>query len=97
MNLILIFLSIFFILLSGLGFFYSSEKQRKKTLQSKLMLLAKYNQRTKIVSAFLFLISLTILFYVYDYSIGFISLWIISTPVFLSIILIKNDLSPLKK
>jgi hypothetical protein len=91
MNELLVLFSLFFLLLSGLGFYYSSEKQQKKVLKSKLHIFAKHARTCKFIASFLFIIALAILFYIYDLSIGFISVWVFATPIFLSIIFAKND------
>lgn len=93
MTYILLFLSLFFILLSAYGFFYSSEKACKETLKSNLKLLAIYPKTTKFFSSLLLIFSFLLLRYVYDYSIAFISIWILCTPIFLFVILFNNNLS----
>ncbi|UPO22176.1 hypothetical protein MZO21_06405 [Acinetobacter portensis] len=94
MTYILLFLSVFFISLSALGFFYSSEKARKETLKNNLKLLAIYPKTTKFFSSLFIIFSFSLLSYMYGYSIAFLSIWILCTPVFLFVIFLKNNLNP---
>lgn len=94
MTYILLFLSVFFISLSALGFFYSSEKARQETLKSNLKVLAIYPKATKFFSSLFIVFSFSLLSYMYGYSIAFLSIWILCTPVFLFVIFLKNNLNP---
>ena len=93
MTYIVLFLSLILILLSAYGFFYSSEKARKENLKSNLKLLAIYPKITKLFSSLFIVFSFLLLTYVYDYSIAFISTWILCTPIFLLVIMLNNNLS----
>ena len=92
MTYILLFLSVFFISLSALGFFYSSEKARKETLKNNLKLLAIYPKTTKFFSSLFIIFSFSLLSYMYGYSIAFLSTWILCTPIFLLVIMLNNIL-----
>ena len=93
MTYILLFLSVFFISLSAHGFFYSSEKARQETLKSNLEVLAIYPKATKVFSSLFIVFSFSLLAYMYGYSIAFLSIWILCTPIFLLVIMLNNNLS----
>ena len=93
MTYIVLFLSLILILLSAYGFFYSSEKARKECLKSNLEVLAIYPKTTNFFSSLFIVFSFLLLTYVYDYSIAFISTWILCTPIFLLVIMLNNNLS----
>ncbi|MPW40475.1 hypothetical protein A6M14_04005 [Acinetobacter sp. Ac_877] len=94
MKIFLLVMSLFFILLSTYGFYYSSEKQCKKILNSPLKYFSKNTKRTKIISSLFFILALILLTYVYGLSIAFLSIWIFTTPILAIFILFKNDLKP---
>lgn len=97
MTYFLLFLSMFFILLSTYGFYYSTEKVRKKDLNSRLNKLIISPKIIKLVSSLLFILAFLTLSYIYDYSIAFVSIWILYTPIFLLVILLKNNLKAIPK
>lgn len=94
MKIFFLVMSLFFILLSTYGFYYSSEKQCKKILNSSLKYFSKNTKRTKIISSLFFILALILLTYVYGLSIAFLSIWIFTTPILTIFILFKNDLKP---
>ena len=65
----------------------------KENLKSNLKLLAIYPKITKLFSSLFIVFSFLLLTYVYDYSIAFISTWILCTPIFLLVIMLNNNLS----
>ena len=97
MTYFLLLLSLFFIFLSTYGFYYSTEKARKKYLNSKLNILKVPSKIIRIVSGLLFIFSFLLLSYIYSYSIAFVSIWVLYTPILLLTILLKNNLKVIPK
>lgn len=97
MTYFLLFSSLFFIFLSTYGFYYSTEKVRKKHLNSKLNILRVPPKIIRLISSLLFIFSFLMLSYIYSYSIAFVSIWILYTPILLLTILLKNNLKVIHK
>ncbi|OTG63546.1 hypothetical protein B9T25_13705 [Acinetobacter sp. ANC 4470] len=94
MNIVFSFL---FILCAVYGLYQISEKQMKRTLQSKWSFLAHYPQITKAISFLFMFISTLLLIQQTGSSIGFISFWVFSSPLIFIFILYINELKPKQK
>ena len=92
-----IFLSFIFILCAVYGLYRVSEKQMKKTLQSKWALLAHHPRIVRVISLVLLVITTVLIIQEDGYSIGFVSFWIFSSPLIFIFILYINELSTKQK
>ena len=92
-----IFLSFLFILCAVYGLYRVSEKQMKKTLQSKWALLAHHPRIVRVISLLLLIIATVLIIQEDGYSIGFVSFWIFSSPLIFIFILYINQLSAKQK
>lgn len=92
-----IFLSFVFILCAVYGLYRVSEKQMKKTLQSKWALLAHHPRIVRVISLVLLVIATVLIIQEDGYSIGFISFWVFSSPLIFIFILYINQLSAKQK
>lgn len=79
------------IILAMLLFFAVSSKQRIKTQQSRLAVLSQHPQISKFLGILLLGLSLFPLCSYYGNSIGFISLYLLITPILLILIFIKRN------
>lgn len=92
-----ILLSFLFILCAVYGLYQVSEKQMKKTLQSKWALLAHRPRIVRVISLLLLVIATVLIIQEDGYSIGFISFWVFSSPLIFIFILYINELSTKQK
>lgn len=92
-----ILLSFLFILCAVYGLYQVSEKQMKKTLQSKWVLLAHHPRIVRVISLLLLVIATVLIIQEDGYSIGFVSFWIFSSPLIFIFILYINELSTKQK
>lgn len=92
-----ILLSFLFILSAIYGLYQVSEKQMKKTLQSKWALLAQHPRIVRVISLLLLIIATVLIIQEDGYSIGFVSFWIFSSPLIFIFILYINELSTKQK
>lgn len=84
--------SLLIILCAVFGLYKLSEKQIKKTQQSKWSFLAIKPRITRFMCLFLLLISIFLLMKQQGFSIGFISFWIFLTPLLWLFIFCVNEL-----
>lgn len=92
-----ILLSFLFILCAVYGLYQVSEKQMKKSLQSKWALLAHHPRIVRVISLLLLVIATVLIIQEDGYSIGFVSFWIFSSPLIFIFILYINELSTKQK
>mgnify|MGYP000004528107 FL=1 len=77
--------------------FLLSEKQLKKTAQSRFQIILKYRKLTRFSAYLCFLCGFYLSISMYGFSIGFISSWIFASPIIFALILCNNRLKkPLK-
>ena len=84
---ILIILS--FISLGCLILYAVSNKQVKRTQQSKYAVLAIHIPYTKLIALILFTLAFVLLSFKFGWSVGFVSFWILLSPI-LFILILKN-------
>ncbi|OTG93631.1 hypothetical protein B9T24_14275 [Acinetobacter sp. ANC 4654] len=92
-----ILFSFLFILCAVYGLYRVSEKQIRKTLQSKWALLAYHPRIVRVICLFLLVIATLLIIQEDGYSIGFISFWVFSSPLIFIFILYINELSAKQK
>mgnify|MGYP003454916127 FL=1 len=92
-----ILFSFLFILCAVYGLYRVSEKQMKKTLQSKWVLLAHHPQIVRVISLLLLVIATVLIIQEDGYSIGFVSFLVFSSPLIFIFILYINQLSTKQK
>ena len=91
MSHLLICLSLFFILLSISGFYYSSKKNHQNINKGILLFFRNHPKTMKLLSGILFFFGLITLSYTYDYSVAFVSIWVLATPIIFVFICAKCD------
>lgn len=93
MHIILFIMATLFIFFALFGFYYSSEKNYKKTITTRYAFIAKHPFITKITSCLLLFFAWLLLTYLFNFPIAFVFLWIVMTPISFFIILLKNELN----
>ena len=92
-----ILFSFLFILCAVYALYRISEKQIRKTLQSKWALLAYHPRMVRVISLLMLVIATVLIIQEEGYSIGFISFWVFSSPLIFIFILYINELKPKQK
>lgn len=86
--LILSFIAIFLL-------YFSSEKNRKKIMLSPYFLFAKHPKISRFFAFSLLILALSLLNCIYSFSIAFVSVFILITPIILIVIFSQTHLKPL--
>lgn len=84
-------------LIAFFGFYLLSEKQRKKTQQSRFAWLLNNVKMYKLACIVLCIIASSLLMWCYNSSIGFVAWWVFASPLLLLIILSVNNLKRTEK